>query len=198
MTATLPAVLSDLPTRFAVAKHAAALIASLAPRREVCVQAGGHIGLWPQALSQYFAAVYTFEPQADNWRGLQKHAQAANIYAARGVLGCAVGGVSMQTTTGKSGMWFTAAGGPIPTYRVDDLGLPTLDALVLDIEGDELPALKGAEQSLTRHHPLVWFEGHEHGASRGGSTDQIIAWLHDRGYGAPRKGYGRDLYMRVA
>lgn len=189
---------ADRESRAIVARHAAGLIAKQCRDHRVCVQAGGHVGLWPQQLARKFQAVYTFEPEYQNWRCLIQNADAPNIFPARGALGACAAGVQMRNDKGKSGMWYVEPGGPIPTYTIDGLGLPVIDALVLDIEGAELPALQGARQSLEAYHPLVWFEAHEHGAARGGSTAAIVNFLTALGYDEPRKGHGRDFYMRVS
>ena len=35
-------------------------------KREGCIQAGGHIGVYPKKLSTYFTRVFTFEPDLNN------------------------------------------------------------------------------------------------------------------------------------
>ena len=39
-------------------------------RRRVCVQAGGHVGIYAVALAEHFDRVYTFEPEPENWECL--------------------------------------------------------------------------------------------------------------------------------
>lgn len=165
--------------RIITAHKAASTIARMAHARRVCVQAGGHVGVWPLALSRHFQTVYTFEPDWQNWQALTQNVTAANVFAARAVLRQAPGGVSLTRPMAKSGMWQTVPGGPIPSYTVDGLGLPALDALVLDVEGDELAALRGARTTIRAHHPLVWYEARFHG-------DEIARWLQAEGYEDPR------------
>lgn len=185
----------DIIARSLIAKHAAARIAVLCRRTKVCVQAGGHIGLWPRELARLFRRVYTFEPNRENFAALQRTASAHNVTAVQAALGATPGTVALRNTTGKSGMWFTVPGDEVRVTTVDDLKLTAFDALVLDVEGDELPALEGAERSIRQHRPLIWFEGH---LRNDGRTERVIAWLLDRGYDEPRKGFGRDLYTRAA
>lgn len=40
---------------------------ALCPQRRTCVQAGGHIGIYPRKLSKFFECVYTFEPEPENF-----------------------------------------------------------------------------------------------------------------------------------
>lgn len=50
-----------------------------------------------------------------------------------------------------------AAGGelPVPSVAIDDLGLARVDFIKLDVEGAELPALRGAEATLRRDRPRL-------------------------------------------
>jgi len=45
--------------------------------------------------------------------------------------------------------------GDLPTRTIDDLDLPRVDFIKMDIEGSELAALKGGEQSLRRWKPKL-------------------------------------------
>ena len=177
--------------RLKAARDAAATITALAAQHRVCVQAGGHVGLWPLALSDSFAAVYTFEPEAENFANLARNTWGIpHLYAARGVLGAIPQGVRLERDIAKSGHWRTVPGGPIPTYTIDGLGLTALDALVLDVEGDELAALEGAAQTIAQHRPLIWFEALHH-------TGQLATWLRAHGYDQPQRGRGHDCYARA-
>jgi FkbM family methyltransferase len=41
---------------------------------------------------------------------------------------------------------------------VEELGLTRVDLIKLDVDGNELPVLRGASATLARHHPIVVFE----------------------------------------
>jgi FkbM family methyltransferase len=41
---------------------------------------------------------------------------------------------------------------------IDELGLTHVDLIKLDVDGNELPVLKGATATLARHHPIIVFE----------------------------------------
>jgi hypothetical protein len=46
----------------------------------------------------------------------------------------------------------------VPCIPLDAFGLTDVDFLCLDVEGYELAALRGAEQTLHRCHPVVMLE----------------------------------------
>jgi hypothetical protein len=65
--------------------------------------------------------------------------------------------------------------GAIPTLEVDDFKLSDVDLIMLDIEGSEFRALRGAEATIRRCRPLIVFE--------------------DKGLGAQFYGEKRDAAM---
>lgn len=173
-----------------VAEEAAAMIARLCPWRRSVVQAGGCAGLWPIALAQYFNTVFTFEPQADNFRCLLQNIHGhGNIYAYQGALGAALGKIGLMRTQAGAGLWRVTGEGDISMVTLDSCVRyrTMVDALVLDVEGSELEALQGAEQTIDRCRPLLWFEFRTHKA-------EIQAWLRAHDYSWPVAGLGRDKY----
>lgn len=46
----------------------------------------------------------------------------------------------------------------VPVVSIDSLELPALDFVLLDIEGMELPALKGAHETIERYKPILYVE----------------------------------------
>jgi FkbM family methyltransferase len=150
-------------SRVLQAKRTAELVTKLASRRTVCVQAGGHIGLWPRELAKTFDAVYTFEPERDNFAALARNCDAHNIYASRAALGDKRGPVALDrgAVSGLHRIRMEAEGvaaGDIPQHQIDDLQLRDCAAIVLDVEGFELPALVGAFRTLKTFRPLVVVE----------------------------------------
>jgi FkbM family methyltransferase len=139
-------------------------VIALVPGRTACVQAGANLGVFPRHLSQHFAACYVFEPAADLFDKMLRNAPAENIIRFQAALGDTRGlvGTSRVRRDGKpdahEGITHVVPGGTIPTLLVDDLGLPVLDLLYLDIEGEELPALRGAVATLARCRPVVAVE----------------------------------------
>jgi len=170
-------------------------IARLSKRR-ACVQAGGHIGIYPRILSDHFDLVYTFEPEWLNFSCLAINAAAPNVFAARAALGDIRGGAALLLH-GKNtgGHQISKAGpGPIPMLPIDDLPLDVCDAIFLDLEGYEIPALKGAACTIAKHHPLLVVEENKHGLHRGYAVGEIERLLELWGYKVIDR-VGEDLVL---
>lgn len=133
--------------------------------RTACVQAGGNLGVFPKYLARFFDAVYTFEPSPELFAKMTANAPEANIIRVQAALGEAPGLVGVECTRRGNkaagiheGLTHVAGAGIIPTIRLDDLALPTMDLLYLDLEGFELYALRGALQTIARCRPVIAIE----------------------------------------
>lgn len=178
------------PAQKHLAAHVAAQsIAGLASGRRAVVQAGGCAGLWPLALSQYFAHVYTFEPAPGNFQCLRANvAGTPSITACATALGETTAAVRLTRPKAQAGLWRVDGDGDIPMVRLDDVLEDTpIDALVLDVEGSEVATWRGAERLIEAHRPLLWFEYLQH-------TAAIDAFLAAHDYTAPVRGVGGDCY----
>lgn len=137
---------------------------------DVCIQAGGHVGVYPAAMSPYFKRVYTFEPDLDNFQCLARNCVQPNIFIARGVLGTIRGCVGLNKHKNTGG--HTVDGeGFIPLYRIDDMALDACDMIYLDVEGYEVHALRGAVKTISAYKPIIVAEENkqliQHGFKRG-------------------------------
>jgi FkbM family methyltransferase len=70
----------------------------------------------------------------------------------------------------------------LQAISIDALNLPRIDFIKLDIEGMEMEALDGAEESVARHRPVILVEAIKSDAAK------ISAWLTSRGYAIARAG----------
>ena len=77
-------------------------------------------------------------------------------------------------------------------------GLQRLDILKVDVEGSELPALRGAERSLRKYKPLVFVEINDVTfQSAGYSTGDLVEFLRSLGYSFHLiKAFGRTVPVR--
>lgn len=172
-----------------VAEAAALKIVSLCPQRRVVIQAGGCSGLWPLTLAKHFGQVYTFEPAQSNFKCLWHNiAGTPNISAFDLALSDARRMVGLVREKPRAGMWHVVGEGDIQAVTLDEF-LPDVapDAIVLDVEGSEPAAWRGAERLITTHRPLLWFEFNR-------NQDVLRSWLAEHGYTPPKPGVGRDWY----
>lgn len=155
--------------------------------RRRAIQAGGCVGLYPLALAEHFAAVETWEPSTVNLPYLKRNVA--------GVRTITLHAAALSDDPDKH--WamhhFPAnCGGShlvpfvhelVQAERGDDYGWDDVDFVQLDVEGHELPALRGMEQTLLRCRPVVQIEEYGWGAPRYG-YEQTSAreWLEARGW----------------
>ncbi len=134
-------------------------------KKRLCVQAGGHIGVWPLKLAPYFSAVVTFEPDPLAFKALQRNVAGKNILTVEAALGEATGEAEFSWYSGR-----TAVGtmvevkdegdqhSIVTVCSVDQFMYADVAAIVLDIEGYEPWALRGARQTIERCRPLILCE----------------------------------------
>lgn len=160
--------------------------------RKVCVQAGGNCGVYPSKLSQHFEAVYTAEPDMDNFSCLALNASIPNLYAFRAAFGEKPGTIGLHKVEGNVGAHWIEGPGTIPVITIDSLGLTACDLIALDVEGAELLALKGAAQTINKYSPTLIFEEKGHMRRFNQNPLDLHEWLTCRGY-SHRGLAGRDF-----
>lgn len=166
-------------------------------RRGTVVQAGGNVGVYPAHLAKHFREVHTFEPDPANYTCL-----AANIQKVKGTIAahhaalgeydgtCGVKRLDLE----NMGMVQVIEGGEIPMRRIDTLELPECDLIWLDIEGYELNALIGAEQTIEKYWPAIIIEDNGTSERMGIPHNAATEWLYHHGYINAIK-YGQDRLL---
>lgn len=134
------------------------LAISFCKQKRLALDVGGHIGLWSHYLTQQFEMVHAFEPVADHRECFAVNVTAKNVILYPCALGDREGSISMHTSTGSSGDSWVKGSGDIPMHRIDSYGFSDVDLIKIDTEGNELPVLRGAEDTLLRCHPVVIVE----------------------------------------
>ncbi len=151
----------------------------------VAVQAGGNVGVMAKMLAEHFGSVYTFEPDPANWDCLVDNIDGvANIIARPAGLGSKRGTYDLAREAGNCGATYLApsAGSSeapqAPVIRLDDLNLEACDLLILDVEGYELEALKGARETIAKFKPIIAVEenrlSERYGTRRGACLDWLV------------------------
>lgn len=163
--------------------------------KRIAVQAGGNCGVWPKYLADKFETVYTFEPDHLNFLCLNLNATAPNIVKMQAALGMKARPVGMHIDPANVGAHrIDSAAGAVPVIRIDDLRLPSLDFLQLDIEGYEYFALKGALHSIDAFKPVIMIEDKGHHRKYGVEKSSIEELFDALGY-IPYDKINRDLIM---
>jgi len=139
-----------------------AMDATIAQSRgfDLCVQAGGHVGMWPDQLARVYGKVITFEPDPALFACMEKNlAGRENIEMHRKALGRADAEVLMMPHP-SAGSWYVSDRGRVLVKQttIDGLNLPACDAIILDIEGSEVEALAGAAETIKKFRPVLHLE----------------------------------------
>jgi FkbM family methyltransferase len=148
----------------------------------LCVQAGGHVGVWPKGFADRFETVITFEPDPYLYQCLLRNlTDVVNVFEYPAALG-AKPAITKMKKHPSAGSWSVdPVGGTVEVAQttIDEVVKDRpCDGIVLDIEGYEFEALKGARKTVERCKPPIMVE------RLPGSTSAIAVqeWLSGMGY----------------
>ena len=163
----------------------------LCRHRRVCVQAGAHAGLWPQALSESFGMVYAFEPDVPLFECAKLNIKATNVYLSQEALGAKAGRALLQRrSSAGSSRIDDVSGDSVDVTTIDSLDLNHCDAIFLDVEGYEVEALTGALRTIDRFNPVLHLEELDRSAA------DIQRMVKDLGYKKHHKVHKDTVYTR--
>lgn len=155
---------------------------------EVFYDIGAHGGVYTLTLIKRFPdlIVHSFEPQPEE---LLENLMLNSLPGER-VHAVALGDhertVKMTTKKRSSNHISDDGDRAVPMIRLDDYvrdrKLPAPDWIKIDIEGMELPALRGAEQTLKRSHPTIICEINHISGRYGSKVSDLIDFLNSLGY----------------
>ena len=152
------------------------------------VDAGAHIGVHTVGFAELVGPsgqVFAFEPQralyhllcgnlALNGYSRVSAFQAGLASTARSITVAAT--EVSESLDGASGAQ-TQAREQVPTAPLDSFGLVQCHFIKVDVDGMELDVLKGATETLVKHHPVLYVANNQ----RSNSPD-LIQWLLDQQY----------------
>jgi FkbM family methyltransferase len=147
---------------------------------------GAHGGVYTLTLIKRGLVVHSFEPQPED---LVANLRLNGVPTDK-VHAVALGqrdGTAKMTTKERSSNHISDSGDRVvPLVRLDDyvasLGLPDPNWIKIDIEGMELPALRGAEQLLNRSRPTIICEINHISGRYGTKVVDLTGYLGSLGY----------------
>lgn len=83
----------------------------------------------------------------------------------------------------------------VPMVPLDQFSYLNVGLIKLDLEGYELPALRGAEQTINRSQPVVVVEMKNAGKRYGFDDQAIRDWFRDRNYKLVLRLYPDEVYV---
>jgi len=138
----------------------------------VFVDIGANVG-WHTALASAAVGVdghvYAIEPNPDNARLIAhtiERNRLANVHLLPIALGESTGYAAFRSAIGSNGGFLNHDERDsldpnvtiVPTIRFDDLHIPHVDVVKIDVEGAEPIVFRGATQTIERDHPIIVFE----------------------------------------
>jgi FkbM family methyltransferase len=152
----------------------------------VALDIGANVGLWSRDLSERFDKVVAFEPVPDFRECFVLNVTGTNVEVRPCALGAEDTMIDMIVTPGNTGHSHvntsSMGSGQIPMWRLDTLQLDRVDYVKIDCEGYELNILRGAEQTLRQHRPIVVVEQKFHTDTgitedtRYGAMNLLLSW----------------------
>jgi len=173
------------------------LLPKVVPKTLVSVDIGANIGEYTLPLSKLSPAVHAFEPAAEMANILRKIVPAnvtvheLALSDKSGVRTLSIPTVDGHHTYGLSSLEPRDGDGflrkSVQTACLDDVALPRIGFIKIDVEGHELNVLGGATRTLSIDRPTFLIECEERHNPGGVST--LCQFFKDAGY------EGRFLYM---
>jgi len=175
--------------------------------REVCIQAGACIGLWPIKYSNFFEKVITFEPLLETYNCAVENIKRCNVNNID-IFNRALGPntkVKMKYSKEKNlsrsyGAYHVVeATDGMETMPIDDIPLngKRVSHIQLDVEGYELKALKSAQNVIKTFRPVIVIEQRSlsHLHTLGVKINSAKEWLeNEQGY-IVKERIGNDFIM---
>ena len=150
------------------------------------VDVGSHIGFYTMGLAPGFARVIAFEPSRFQYGWLRRNSVAqwlrSRFSVSTSLSGSEAGTARLNVLSYEGGLNSLApevADGEtildhytVPVEVLDDRGLTDVDLLKIDVEGFEVPVLRGAARTIAASRPVilieVWEDVVAEGRCRGG------------------------------
>lgn len=158
----------------------------LIQKRTMAVDGGAHVGVWTSIMADLFDDVHAFEPHPKGFQYLTENCgymENAHLYNAAlmdkacGIDVYAPGRTTLTATQVRYNPKSTDT-----AVTIDQYDFQQCDLLKLDVEGAELKALIGAEQTIKRCHPFILVELNNLGGRFGIKDKDVRSWLAQHHY----------------
>jgi FkbM family methyltransferase len=154
---------------------------------DVCVEVGSNIGALTIPLAKMCRKVYAFEPQPDNYDLLLQNLRQNdinNVRCLQKAVGSSFGNVAIPSLDqlGHLNYGCIEIGNgdvEVPQTMLDEeLSFEErISFIKMDCEGSELATLKGAEETIRKHRPILYIEN-----DRAEQSSRLVGWVIDHGY----------------
>lgn len=165
----------------------------LCTKHDLAIQAGGNVGVWPRELRKKYKRVITFEPSSENFELMLKNLSGVDVQMFHAALGDRAGRCNIKPNPENCGDDQTTPGADVLVMAIDDLEMDP-DLIYLDIQGDELPALKGASRTIARCSPVIAIEIDGHSMRKHGDPRPF---LMDLGYKRVDRAHQDEIFVRA-
>lgn len=152
------------------------------PKGGTAIQAGGNVGIWAKGFAKHFDEVHAFEPDPMNYACLTLNVTEGNVILWSCGLSDKEENVSLQRKPNNCGAHYVSGEGDLKLITIDSMNLPECSLIQLDVEGYELKALKGAEQTINKFKPVVVIEQNGLSEKHGIKPHEAADWLISKGY----------------
>ena len=131
-------------------------------KRRTAIDIGANIGTWSIPLAQNFKQVYSFEPQPEVFQILKKNvSRFSNITCKKMALGNFNGTSCMRigdTPNNYGSTGLSNSGDQVIINKLDNFRLNDIDFMKIDVEGAEKMVIFGAQETIKRCRPVIFFE----------------------------------------
>ena len=128
----------------------------------VAVDIGANVGLWSRDLAIKFARVIAIEPVVEFQECLRRNVPMENIEIWPIALGTEDTTIDMIITEGNTGHSHinkdSVGSGKVEMKRLDNCIFDRIDYMKIDCEGYEMQILKGGENIIRTHEPVIVVE----------------------------------------
>ena len=151
--------------------------------RGTMLDIGANIGTHSIAYARY-GTVHCFEPNPIAFECLRHNMKdVPRVFLYNTAVSDKAGFIDMVPCGNNYGAACTTPGITIPTITIDSLDLPACDFIKIDVEGDEIPVLHGATQTILKYRPIMCIECNKATLEpKGWSAECLEKAIFDLGY----------------